>query len=103
MHASSISTNFPISTGIAAAMVTIKPGAMREMHWHPNASEWQYWIKGKGRMTVVTTGATARTVDFNANDVGYVPSMAGHCIKNTGSEDLVFLRCSSRPGSRISL
>ena len=78
-------TNFPISTGIAAAMVTIKPGAMREMHWHPNASEWQYWIKGKGRMTVVTTGATARTVDFNANDVGYVPSMAGHCIENTGS------------------
>ena len=54
------STNFPISSSIAAAMVTIKPGAMREMHWHPNASEWQYWIKGKGRMTVVTTGATER-------------------------------------------
>ncbi len=90
------STNFPISTGIAAAMVTIKPGAMREMHWHPNASEWQYWIKGKGRMTVVTTDATARTVDC-ANDVGYVPSMAGHCIENTGSEDLVFLEMFKSP------
>ncbi len=78
-------------------MVTIKPGAMREMHWHPNASEWQYWLKGKGRMTVVTTGATARTVDFNANDVGYVPSMAGHCIENTGSEDLVFLEMFKSP------
>jgi oxalate decarboxylase len=91
------STNFPISSSIAAAMVTIKPGAMREMHWHPNAAEWQYWIKGKGRMTVVTTGATARTVDFNANDVGYVPSMAGHCIENTGSEDLVFLEMFKSP------
>jgi oxalate decarboxylase len=91
------STNFPISSSIAAAMVTIKPGAMREMHWHPNASEWQYWIKGKGRMTVVTTGATARTVDFHANDVGYVPSMAGHCIENTGSEDLVFLEMFKSP------
>jgi len=30
-------------------------------------------------------------MDFNANDVGYVPSMAGHSIENTGSEDLVFL------------
>ena len=78
-------------------MVTIKPGAMREMHWHPNAAEWQYWIKGKGRMTVVTTGATARTVDFHANDVGYVPSMAGHCIENTGSEDLVFLEMFKSP------
>lgn len=42
-------------------------------------------------MTVVTTDAKARTMDFNANDVGYVPSMAGHSIENTGTEDLVFL------------
>jgi oxalate decarboxylase len=85
------SSNFPASTQIAAALVTLKPGAIREMHWHPNVSEWQYWIRGKGRMTVVTTGATARTMDFNANDVEYVPSMAGHSIENTGTEDLLFL------------
>ncbi len=85
------SSNFPVATGIAGAMVTIKPGGLREMHWHPNVSEWQYWIRGKGRMTVVTTEAKARTMDFNPNDVGYVPAMAGHCIENTGTEDLVFL------------
>ena len=85
------STNFPVSTGVAAARVTLKPGAIREMHWHPNGSEWQYWIQGKGRMTVVTTGAKARTMDFNANDVGYVPNMAGHVIENTGTEDCIFL------------
>jgi oxalate decarboxylase len=85
------SRNFPISTGIAAALVTIKPAAIREMHWHPNKSEWQYWLRGKGRMTVVTTGGTARTVDFKANDVGYVPAMCGHCIENTGADDLVFV------------
>ncbi len=85
------STNFLVSTHIAAAMVTLKPGSIRELHWHPNVTEWQYWIKGKGRMTVVTTGAKARTVDFNANDVGFVPAMAGHYIENTGTEDLVFL------------
>jgi oxalate decarboxylase len=85
------STNFPVALNIAAAMVTIRPGGLREMHWHPNVSEWQYWIKGKGRMTVVTAEAKARTMDFNANDVGFVPSMAGHSIENTGTEDLVFL------------
>jgi oxalate decarboxylase len=85
------STNFQVAQNIAAAMVTIKPGGMREMHWHPNASEWQYWIKGKGRMTVVLTEAKARTMDFNANDVGFVPAMAGHYIENTGTEDVVFL------------
>jgi oxalate decarboxylase len=85
------SKNFPVSTSIAAAQVTLKPGAIRELHWHPNVSEWQYWIKGKGRMTIVTAEGKARTMDFNADDVGFVPAMAGHYIENTGTEDLVFL------------
>jgi oxalate decarboxylase len=91
------STNFAVAKTIAAAMVTIKPGGIREMHWHPNASEWQYWIKGQGRMTVVFTEAKARTMDFRANDVGIVPSMAGHYIENTGTEDLVFLEMFKAP------
>lgn len=34
------SRNFPISKTVAAAHVLIEPGALREMHWHPNADEW---------------------------------------------------------------
>jgi oxalate decarboxylase len=84
------SRNFPASKNIAASMVTVKPGAMRELHWHPNASEWQYYVAGKGRMTVFTSDG-ARTMDFNANDVGFVPAVAGHYVENTGDTDLVFL------------
>ena len=91
------SSNFPVAQNIASAIVTLKPGAIREMHWHPNVSEWQYWIQGTGRMTVVTTGAKARTMDFNANDVGLVPTMAGHSIENTGSEDVIFLEMFKAP------
>jgi len=82
---------FPMATGLCAAQVTLKPGAIREMHWHPQSSEWQYYLQGKGRMTVATTGARARTMNFNANDVGYVPVMATHYIENIGTEDLIFL------------
>lgn len=85
------SRNFPASVKIASAIVTLKPGCIREMHWHPNGSEWQYWIKGKGRMTVFPGEEKARTMDFSANDVGFVPAMAGHYVQNTGDEDLVFL------------
>jgi oxalate decarboxylase len=85
------SRNFPVSTSVAAAMVTIKPGGMRELHWHPNASEWQFYLAGKGRMTVFMPPTRARTMDFNANDVGYVPPVAGHYIENTGDTDLVLL------------
>ena len=34
---------------------------------------------------------SARTMDFNANDVGFVPANAGHYVENTGDTDLVFL------------
>jgi oxalate decarboxylase len=85
------SHNFPASKKIAAAVVTVHPGGMREMHWHPLASEWQFYIAGKGRMTVFFPVDNARTMDFNANDVGFVPSNAPHYIENTGDTDLVFL------------
>lgn len=85
------STNFPAAKNIAAGLVTIHPGSMRELHWHPNASEWQFYLAGKARMTVFRPGGQARTMDFNANDVGFVPAMAGHYVENTGNTDLVFL------------
>jgi oxalate decarboxylase len=85
------SNNFTASTTIAAALVTLRPGGLREMHWHPNADEWQYWVKGKGRMTVFNTGPEAVTLDFNPGDIGYVKRSNGHYIKNVGDTDLVFL------------
>lgn len=84
------SSNFKVST-TAMAMVTVHPGGMRELHWHPNADEWQYFITGKGRMTVVATGNLARTMDFQEGDVGYVQQTLLHYIENTGDTDLVFL------------
>jgi oxalate decarboxylase len=84
------STNFKVST-TAMAMVTVHQGGLRELHWHPNADEWQYFISGKGRMTVVATGNKARTMDFQEGDVGYVQKALLHYIENTGDTDLVFL------------
>ncbi len=85
------STNFPVSTTIAAALVEVQPGGLREMHWHPNNDEWQYYIEGKGRMTVFASGSTARTFNYQAGDVGYVPFAMGHYIQNIGEEPLRFL------------
>lgn len=83
--------NFPISKTIAATQLIIKPGALREMHWHPNADEWQYYVKGKGRMTVFNTGPRAQTADFRPGDIGYVKKGLGHYIENVGDEDLVVI------------
>jgi oxalate decarboxylase len=79
------------ASSTAMAMVTVRPGGLRELHWHPNADEWQYFISGQGRMTVVATGNKARTMDFQEGDVGYVQKTLLHYIENTGDTDLVFL------------
>jgi oxalate decarboxylase len=85
------SSIFKVSTTIAAAIVTVHPGGMRELHWHPNADEWQYYVKGDARMTVFGAGARARTMDFHTGDVGYVQVTLPHYIENTGNSDLQFL------------
>ena len=82
--------NFPV-TNIAAAIVRLKPGGLRELHWHPLSDEWQYYVSGKGRMTLFDSGNKARTMDFQEGDVGYIEVSRPHYIENTGTEDLLFL------------
>lgn len=81
------STNFPISKTVAAAHLSIHPGAMREMHWHPNADEWSFFIKGRARVTVFAAEGNARTFDYTAGDVGIVPKNMGHFIENLSEEE----------------
>jgi len=85
------SSVFPASSTIAAALVEVEPGAMRELHWHTNVDEWQYFISGEARMTVFASKGEARTFNFQAGDVGAVPFPMGHYIENIGNTTLRFL------------
>jgi oxalate decarboxylase len=85
------SSNFAAATTIAAALVDVDPGGMRELHWHPNADEWQYYVAGTARMTVFAAEGEANTFDYQAGDVGYVPYAMGHYIENTGNQPMRFL------------
>ncbi|HET6550564.1 MAG TPA: cupin domain-containing protein [Solirubrobacter sp.] len=85
------SDTFPVAKTIAAALVEVDPGALRELHWHPNADEWQYYLAGEARMSVFASSGTARTFDYRAGDVGYVPFAIGHYVENTGDAPLRFL------------
>ncbi|CAI7635635.1 unnamed protein product [Penicillium manginii] len=84
-------STFPIASNFSAAVVTVHPGGMREIHWHPSSDEWTFFIKGQGRATLFTAPEAANTFDFMAGDVGYFPQSNSHYIENTGDEDLVFL------------
>lgn len=81
------STNFPISKTIAAGHLDIGPGSMREMHWHPNADEWSFFIRGRARVTIFAAEGNARTFDYVAGDVGVVPQNMGHFIENLSDDE----------------
>ncbi|PSJ59488.1 cupin domain-containing protein [Pseudaminobacter soli (ex Li et al. 2025)] len=76
---------FPMTT-LSALIIEIEPGGMREMHWHPDADEWQYYLQGEARMTVFDATSKARTFDYRAGDVGFVPRTLGHYIENIGTD-----------------
>lgn len=84
-------TNFPIAAKFSAALVTVKPGAIREIHWHPLSDEWNFFIAGRGRIGIYAAANAAQTFDYNAGDTGYIPKSMTHYVENTGTTDLIFL------------
>lgn len=79
--------DFPVSTTMCGAVMRLERGALRTLHWHPNADEWQYYISGRARMTVFASAGQASTVEFGPGDVGYVPMGYGHYIENIGEAE----------------
>jgi oxalate decarboxylase len=80
------STKFPISKTITGAVLELEPGALRGLHWHPNADEWQYVLEGKMSMTMFGSHGRYRTEELEQGDVGYIPQGYGHSIENTGKK-----------------
>lgn len=85
------SSVFPIAKNFAAALVTIHPGAMREIHWHPTSDEWGFFLAGKARATIYAATANSRSFDYHVGDVSYIEHAMSHYIENTGDEDVVLL------------
>src|SRR5262249_31247717 len=76
------STRFPISKTITGAILELAPGALRELHWHPNADEWQYVLQGQVSVTMFGANGRYRIETLDQGDVGYIPQGYGHSIEN---------------------
>jgi oxalate decarboxylase len=80
------STKFPISKTVTGAVLELEPGALRELHWHPGADEWQYVLEGTMSMTMFGSHGRYRTETLEQGDVGYIPQGYGHSIENVGDK-----------------
>jgi oxalate decarboxylase len=80
------SSRFPISKTVTGVILDLEPGALRELHWHPTADEWQYVIEGTVSVTMFGSHGRFRTETLNKGDVGYIPQGYGHSIENVGDK-----------------
>jgi oxalate decarboxylase len=82
---------FPISQSIAGVSMRLKPGGLRELHWHAIAAEWAYIIEGNVRATVISPNGQAESADFGKGDVWYFPRGHGHALQCLGPGDAHFI------------
>jgi oxalate decarboxylase len=84
---------FPIVKHQKGAMflVVLKPGGIREPHWHPNAWEFDYCISGRARMSVVAPENEWKEFDVESGQAVFVPMGFFHYFENIGKDDLQFL------------
>jgi oxalate decarboxylase len=80
------SNKFPISKTVTGAILDLDSGALRELHWHPTADEWQYVIEGTVSVTMFGAGGRYRTETLATGDVGYIPQGYGHSLENVGDK-----------------
>jgi oxalate decarboxylase len=79
---------WPVSKTMAGGLIVIRPGQIKELHWHPNANEFNYCLKGSGQMALFGSGGRGKVAAVKAGDSAYFPAGYGHAILNTGNEDL---------------
>ena len=79
---------FPMATTLTGMKLNLKPGAMYDLHWHPNANEWHYVLKGRTRVTLFAPDKRIATAELSAGDCAYIPRSAGHSIQNIGLDDV---------------
>jgi oxalate decarboxylase len=77
---------FPIQNTLTGATMLLKPGALREMHWHPNADEWQFYLSGRARVTIFGAHGRTKTETFAPGEVAFIKQGFGHFVEQIGDE-----------------
>lgn len=83
--------NFPMLSGMSLYKLVLQPGGIREPHWHVNADELGYCLKGKALVTLYHTGDQRASFAVLPGQIFLIPSGALHTIENRGEDTLELL------------
>ena len=91
------SAEFPASAAMSGLLIRLRPGAMQELHWHPDANEMHYVASGRARVTMFGPDKHIGIAEIGPGDCAYVPCNAGHIIQNSGPETAEILAVHDAP------
>lgn len=81
-------TNLPILDGLGILGFGLTPKGVVEPHWHTNAGELVYIVKGKTRITVLSPEGNVEVLEVNAGQGAFAPASYFHNIENIGSDNV---------------
>lgn len=80
----------PTLEGLTMYSLKLETKGVREPHWHPNAHELNYLIKGRARIALLSPGEQVDAFDMKPGDMSFLPQGYYHYIENIGDEPLHF-------------
>jgi oxalate decarboxylase len=73
---------------LALFSLRIAKNGVREPHWHPNATELNYVIEGKARLTILSPSGDVDSFELLPNQGSIIPAGYFHHIENIGPKEL---------------
>lgn len=81
-------TNLPVLDGLGILGFGLNPKGVVEPHWHTNAGELVYIVKGHTRITILSPDGVVETLDVKGGEGAFAPASYFHNIENIGNEDV---------------
>ena len=81
-------TNLPVLDGLGILGFGLNPNGVVEPHWHTNAGELVYIVKGKTKITVLSPEGKVDVLEVNGGEGAFAPASHFHNIENIGKEDV---------------
>lgn len=80
--------SLPSLQGLGILGFGLNAGGFVEPHWHTNAGELVYIVKGKTRITILSPNGNVEALEVNAGEGAFAPASHFHNIENIGQEEV---------------
>lgn len=88
-------SNFQSLDRLSIQSIKLEPGAFREPHVHPNATQLDYCVAGEAQVGIVGHNGENQLFDLKSGEISFVPQGHLHWIKNAGQSTLHMILIAS--------